>query len=84
YYYLLHIFVIHLAALLGLVITRGDWKIMIITKDSFFSCQFLDYGYSLLMVYIIWIIIVILLYFPSKKYMKYKLRNREKWWLSYL
>ena len=84
FYYLLHIFVIHLAALLALKATGGDWELMIITKNAIFSGQLLGYGYSLIVVYAIWIIVVILLYFPSKKYMEYKMRNRHKWWLSYL
>ena len=84
FYYLLHVFVIHLAALLGLIITGGDWELMIIKKNSIFSGQFLGYGYPLIVVYMVWIFIVILLYFPSKRYMEYKIQNRHKWWLSYL
>ena len=84
FYYLLHVLVIHVAAILGLLLTGGDWKIMIFTKNIFTSNQLQGYGYSLFMVYVIWIIIIVLLYFPSKKYMEYKARNRHKWWLSYL
>ena len=84
FYYLLHILFIHLAALLGLIVTGGDWEIMIIKKNSILTGQFAGYGYPLIVVYVIWIIIVLLLYFPSKKYMEYKIRNRHKWWLSYL
>ncbi len=84
FYYVLHILVIHLAAMLGLVITGGDWKIMILSGNIIASGQLDGYGYSLWIVYLVWIIIVILLYFPSKWYMRYKLQNRDKWWLSYL
>jgi hypothetical protein len=43
-----------------------------------------DYGYSMGVVYLVWILVVALLYPLSKKYMTYKLSNKEKWWLSYL
>ncbi|MEO7982475.1 MAG: heparan-alpha-glucosaminide N-acetyltransferase domain-containing protein [Bacteroidota bacterium] len=41
-------------------------------------------GYSLGLVYIIWIAIVILMYPLCKWYDNYKTRNKGKWWLSYL
>lgn len=84
FYYLLHIFLIHLAALLVLLISGDDWTKMIITENIFSNNDLEGYGYPLVVVYIIWIIIVFLLYFPCKKYMEYKLRNKNKWWLSYL
>ncbi len=84
FYYLLHIFVIHLAALLVLLISGEDWTKMIITENIFTSSELQGYGYPLIVVYIVWVIIVFLLYFPCKKYMEYKLRNKNKWWLSYL
>lgn len=84
FYYLLHIFVIHSAALLTLLALGDDWTLMILDKESFTTNQMANYGYSLWVVYLIWILIVALLYPFSKKYMTYKLRNKEKWWLSYL
>lgn len=41
-------------------------------------------GYSLVIVYLIWIAIVLLMYPLCKWYDGYKTRNKEKWWLSYL
>lgn len=84
FYYVIHVFVIHLTAIIGLLLTGKDWKIMILTSEVFSEGKLQDYGYSLWVVYLVWIAIVILLYFPSKKYMEYKMRNRDKWWLSYL
>ena len=68
---------------LGLLITGGDWEIMIIGKDLFFV-GFGDYGYPLYVTYLVWIAVVILLYFPSRAYMRYKLSNKDKAWLTYL
>ncbi|TRO64547.1 DUF1624 domain-containing protein [Christiangramia sabulilitoris] len=84
FYYLLHIFIIHLAALLVLMVSGKDWTIMILDENIFTSNDLQGYGYPLSVVYLVWIIIVFLLYFPCKKYMEYKLRNKNKWWLSYL
>ncbi|MBD0832071.1 DUF1624 domain-containing protein [Aestuariibaculum sediminum] len=84
FYYFLHIFVIHVLAIVGILIFGGDWKIMIITEAGFNNAALKDYGYSLFSVYLIWIGIVTLLYSPCKKYMIYKTNNKHKWWLSYL
>ncbi len=84
FYYVLHIVLIHLLALLGLIITGGDWRLMILTEDVFVSHQIDTYGYPMWVVYIIWVAVVLLLYPISRKYMIYKARHKDKWWLSYL
>lgn len=57
---------------------------MILTADVFQYAKLINYGYSLLVVYAVWIIVIVLLYFPCKNYMLYKLKHKEKKWLSYL
>jgi uncharacterized membrane protein len=84
FYYILHVLVIHSFALLGLLITRGDWRVMILSENVFMSHKIDTYGYPLWVAYLVWIIIVLLLYPISKKYMIYKANNKDKWWLSYL
>ena len=84
FYYFLHILILHLTAILGLVIIGGNWKDMILTNQIFESGRLATYGYSLWVVYIVWICIILLLYPLCKWYMKYKGNNRNKWWLSYL
>jgi uncharacterized membrane protein len=84
FYYILHVLLIHLFALLGLVIIGGNWRLMIITGDVFASHKIDTYGYPLWVAYLVWIVVVFLLYPVSKKYMTYKARNKDKWWLSYL
>ena len=83
FYYIIHVFVLHLAAIIGLLITGGDWTIMIIGRDLFFT-GFGDYGYPLYVTYLVWIAVVVLLYFPCRSYMNYKLNNKDKTWLTYL
>lgn len=84
FYYVLHVFVIHVAAIIGLLITGDDWTKMIFTQNVFTSNALEGYGYSLGITYLIWIGIVALLYVPCLKYMKYKAAHRNYWWLSYL
>ena len=84
FYYFLHILVIHVLAILALFSFGGDWTILILTKDTFASGILTTYGYSLLTVYLVWLVVIVLLYYPSKKYMIYKANNIDKWWLSYL
>jgi len=84
FYYVVHVLVIHLAAIAGLLLTGGDWKVMILDQNSFTDGSLAGYGYSLGVVYLVWIGVVFLLYPISHWYMKYKANNRDKWWLSYL
>ena len=42
------------------------------------------FGYSLWVVYVVWIGVIILLYPICKKFDNYKQNNKDKWWLSYL
>ncbi|WP_231850239.1 hypothetical protein [Winogradskyella sp. PG-2] len=84
FYYVLHIFVIHIVAIIGLLITGKDWKLMILDNETMSSGRLQGYGYSLFTVYLVWILIVLLLYPICKRYMRYKANNKDKWWLSYL
>ncbi|MFV9550503.1 DUF1624 domain-containing protein [Algibacter sp. PT7-4] len=84
FYYFLHVFVIHILAILGILIFGGNWEHMVLTKDVFVNAKLINYGYSLFVVYLVWIGVIVFLYFPSKKYMIYKANNKNKWWLSYL
>ena len=84
FYYLLHILAIHLLAILGLIINGGDWRLMILDKETLSSNKMATYGYSLGTTYLVWIGIILLLHPVCKKYMQYKSKNKHKWWLSYL
>lgn len=84
FYYFLHLFVIHVFAILGvLVLNRNGQELLSNISENPIS-GLASHGYSLFIVYLVWIGIVTLLYFPCKKYMIYKANNKQKWWLSYL
>ena len=85
FYYLIHIYVIHLVAIIASALTPGqDWKIWFLTKPIWFTTDLKGYGFSLPVAYLIWIGIVAILYPLCKRYDAYKQANKAKWWLSYL
>lgn len=84
FYYFLHMLVIHIFAIAGILIFGGNWQDMILDAESFLNGNLASYGYSLFVVYLVWIGIVLFLYTFCKKYMLYKANNKDKWWLSYL
>lgn len=84
FFYVIHIYLIHLLGIIGIVLTGGRWTDMILTGNSFMTKSLLSYGYDLYIVYLIMILVVLVLYPVCKRYNEYKINNRSKWWLSYL
>lgn len=80
FYYFLHVLVLHVLAVLSVLLLSDGWEDL----ESLSPFAMAEYGYPLYLVYAIWIVVITLLYFPSKKYMTYKANNKDKWWLSYL
>ncbi len=84
FYYILHIYLIHLLALFAAWASGYRWQDMVLSTWVNFNPALKDYGFPLYMVYIIWIAIVVMLYPFCKRYNIYKSNNKQKWWLSYL
>ena len=84
FYYLVHIYLIHLAAMLAAEMTAGhNWSDMILTTWVVFEPKLIGYGFSLGVMYLIWFGLMIILYYLCKWYDRYK-RSHRHWWLSYL
>ncbi|MES1218742.1 MAG: heparan-alpha-glucosaminide N-acetyltransferase domain-containing protein [Bacteroidota bacterium] len=85
FYYIIHIYIIHIIAAI-LFFTRGHSFADAANVGKKFPFLFIapGEGYSLLVVYIVWIAVVIALYPLCKWYDRYKTNHKEKWWLSYL
>jgi uncharacterized membrane protein len=82
FYYVLHIYTIHLAAVLVALAFHQPAKWLF--PGSFFISQTPPgYGHSLKFIYLVWIVINILLYFPCRWFAEYK-RTHRAWWLSYI
>lgn len=84
FYYIIHLYLIHFIGIIGLLILGENWKELILTTPHFNSGYLASKGFDLWVTYVVWIIVVVLLYPICKKYMMYKLQNKDKWWLSYL
>ena len=85
FYYLIHIYLIHLIAIAASAIVPGqDWTIWILQEPIWFTKGLQGYGFSLPVAYLFWIFVVVGLYPFCKRYDQYKQSHKEKWWLSYL
>ncbi|MDY2586934.1 DUF1624 domain-containing protein [Winogradskyella aquimaris] len=84
FYYILHLYVIHILALFLAWFTGFGWRKMIIKGWVTESPNLDGYGLNLVYVYLIWIVIILMLYPLCKKFGNYKLNNKDKKWLSYL
>lgn len=84
FFYVVHIYLIHLLALLGAAFSGLLWTNLAITAEGFFAGTLASYGFNLVVVYISWIVVVLFLFPFCSKYNQYKTNNRSKWWLSYL
>ena len=84
FYYIIHIFVIHLAAMLYAQLTGYGADKLILEGWITELPRMRGYGLALLWVYVIWIGIILLLYPFCKWFDTYKQNNKDKWWLSYL
>ena len=84
FFYIIHIYVIHLLALVAAILTGFKASDMVIDVWVTMQPELQGYGFSLWVVYILWIILILALYPFCNWYNKYKSNNRHKWWLSYL
>jgi hypothetical protein len=84
FFYIIHVYIIHLLALLAVTLSGLSPKLMIIDVFVTLTPGLKGYGFSLWVVYAIWILLILGLYPVCKWYWNYKSNNRDKWWLSYL
>jgi hypothetical protein len=81
FYYILHIYLLHLAALLcGLYL---HFPLAMLCSAQLLLDPNTGWGFGLGWVYAVWISAVLLLYYPCRWYMRLKMKHK-KWWMSYL
>ncbi len=86
FYYLLHIPLIHVLALIVSKIRLGDVSPWLFTNHPMAAPEVPDgYIWTLGLLYLVWAIAIVLLYFPSRWFADLKARRRDwEWWLKYL
>ncbi|HEX7903486.1 MAG TPA: heparan-alpha-glucosaminide N-acetyltransferase domain-containing protein [Chitinophagaceae bacterium] len=85
FYYILHFYLLNILHVI-VYIARGHSFSEGVKGLPGFPFKFIvpGEGYSLWVVYLIWIAVVAVLYPVCKWYDRYKTNHKEKWWLSYL
>jgi len=85
FYYVIHLYLIHLFALIGAKVSGYHWWDMILSSRVNRVAALKGYGFNLSIVYIIWILLVLFLYPLCKWFDRYKRTHlSSKQWLSYL
>lgn len=84
FFYIIHLYLIHLFALIAAELTGFGWRKMILSTQVLKVEELKGFGFNLAVVYLIWLIVIIILYPLCKKFDTYKQKHKEKWWLSYL
>lgn len=84
FYYMLHIPLIHLAAIAVALIRTGAVTPWLFANHPLNPGQApAGYQWSLPLLYLVWAVVVVILYFPCRWYVALKARNKSTW-LSYL
>jgi uncharacterized membrane protein len=85
FYYIVHIYLIHLFALVAAVLSGYQLSDMVLSTKLVRSAQLKGYGFSLPVVYLVWAALILSLYPMCKWFDRYKQQHLpSKPWLSYL
>jgi uncharacterized membrane protein len=84
FFYVLHIYLIHILAILALIYAGWDWREYILSASRIMSGRLMDFGFGLETVYITWLLVVASLYPLCRWYKQVREKNPTKWWLRYL
>ena len=82
FYYVLHIYLINILARLAALAFHQPIFHGTVIAD--FAQRPLGYGHGLPFIYVMWILVVAILYLPSRWFMELRARHRDWVWLSYL
>jgi len=81
FFYVLHLYLIHWLAIVVAALAGQPARWLF--HGAFFGETPDNYGYGLGTVYLMWVVVLVLLYFPCRWFAGLKQRRRD-WWLSYL
>jgi uncharacterized membrane protein len=81
FFYILHLYLIHALAVVVALLFHQPYQWLL--HGAFIANSMPDgYGHGLPFIYLIWLTVLVILYFPCRWFMGVKQRRRE-WWLSY-
>lgn len=84
FFYLAHIYLIHLLAIAAAVWTGHPWSDMVLTGWVTSNVQLQGYGFPLITVYLVWAGVIIVLYPLCARFDRYKRAHQaQQKWLSY-
>ena len=82
FFYILHLYVIHCLAVVMAVVVHQPYQWLL--HGAFLRNDLPDgYGHGLPFIYLMWLTVLVILYFPCLWFMSVKQRRKD-WWLSYL
>jgi uncharacterized membrane protein len=85
FYYVIHLYLIHLFAIIGAIISDYNWSAMILSGRVNRVAELKGYGFNLFIVYLVWLALIVILYPCCKWFDRYKRNNQStKSWLTYL
>ena len=83
FYFIVHFYLIHLITLVVLFAQGFHWDQFSFASGTFGRPQNVESGLTLGWVYIVWLMVIFLMYFPSKWYAGYKAKHKY-FWLKYI
>ena len=84
FFYFMHIYLIHLLAMVAAVATGYKWSDMVLDNWVLFVPQLKGYGFDIIIVYIVVVLVLAILYPLCKRFDRYKRSHSSSRWLSYL
>jgi len=84
FFYIVHIYLIHLLAFVAIVISGRPWTDYIITAEDFMQQTTGDFGFDLWVVYLVWVLVLMVMYPLSKWYRAFKKGHPEIRLLAYI
>ncbi len=83
FFYLIHWYIVH-PLLIAIMFLQGfSWSDLDFASGNFGRPKGVESGLELWAIYLIWIGVVLILYYPCRKYSVYK-AGHQKWWLKYI
>ena len=83
FFYLIHWYIVH-PLLIAIMFLQGfHWSDLDFASGNFGRPKGTESGLELWAIYLIWLGVVLILYYPCRKYSVYKAEH-QKWWLKYI